>query len=114
MTNIAVRVDSGGSRKLRVPPLVVAATLTMPGKDVADAAVHLMRSALATGLTPGTVCAGISYFGSQRIERLHLPTAELGFTPVTDYRTDRLGVHDVKHGAVFIEGSVYCPDMPRA
>lgn len=114
MTNIAVRVDSGAGRKLRVPPLVVAATLTMPGKDVAEAALHLMRSALVTGLTPGTVCADRSYFGNQRIERLHIPTADLGFTPVTDYRTDRLGVHDYKNGAVFIEGSIYCPDMPRA
>jgi hypothetical protein len=114
MTNIAVRVDSGTSPNLQVPPLVVAATLTIPGKDVAEAAVHLMRSALATGLTPGTVCADKSYFDSQRIERLHTPTAALGFTPVTDYRTDRLGVHDYKNGAVFIEGSIYCPDMPRA
>jgi hypothetical protein len=114
MANVAVRVNSGATHKLRAPALVVAATLSMPTEDVGDAAIHLMRPSLATGLTPGVVHADKAYFATQRIERLHLPTAELGFTPVTDYRTDRLGVHDFKNGALFIEGSVCCPDMPRA
>ena len=114
MANVAVRVDSGATSKLRAPALVIAATVSMPTENVSDAAIHLMRSSLATGLTPGVVYADRAYFATQRIERLHLPTAELGFTPVTDYRTDRLGVHDFKNGALFIEGSVYCPDMPRA
>ena len=114
MVNVAVRVNSGATPKLRAPALVVAATLSMPTENVADAAIHLMRSSLATGLTPGIVHADKAYFATQPIKRLHLPTAELGFTPVTAYRTDRLGVHDVKNGALFIEGGVYCPDMPRA
>ena len=114
MANVAVRVNSGATSKLRAPALIVAATLSMPTENVSDAAIHLMRSSLATGLTPGIVYADKAYFATQPIKRLHLPTAELGFTPVTDYRTDRLGVHDFKNGALFIEGSVYCPDMPRA
>ena len=114
MVNVAVRVNSDATRKLRAPALVVAATLSMPTENVSAAAVQLMRSSLATGLTPGVVYADRAYFATQQIERLHLPTAELGFTPVTDYRTDRLGVHDFKNGALFIEGSVYCPDLPRA
>lgn len=84
MANVAVRVNPDATRQLRAPALVVAATLSIPGENVSDAAIHLMRSSLATGLTPGVVYADKSYFATQPIKRLHLPTAELGFTPVTD------------------------------
>jgi hypothetical protein len=84
MINVAVRVNSGDTRKLRAPALVVAATLSMPTEEVADAAIHLMRSSLATGLTPGVVHADKAYFATQPIKRLDLPTAELGFSSVTD------------------------------
>lgn len=84
VVNVAVRVNSGATRKLRAPALVVAATLSMPTANVADAAIHLMLPSLATGLTPGVVYADKAYFATQPIERLDLPTAELGFTPVTD------------------------------
>jgi hypothetical protein len=84
MANVAVRVNSGATHKLRAPALVVAATLSMPTEDVGDAAIHLMRPSLATGLTPGVVHADKAYFATQPIKRLDLPTAELGFSPVTD------------------------------
>ena len=82
MVNVAVRVNADATRKLRAPALVIAATLSMPKENVADAAIHLMRSSLATGLTPGVVYADKAYFATQPIKHLHLPTAELGFTPV--------------------------------
>ena len=83
MVNVAVRVNSGATRKLRAPALVIAATLSMPRENVADAAIHLMRSSLATGLTPGDFYADQSYFATQPIKRHDRSTAELGFTPVT-------------------------------
>jgi hypothetical protein len=111
-TTVAVRVGSEAGRSRRVPVLVVGATLGIPGKDVADAAVRVMHSAVRTGLAPGIVHASRHYFGSQPIERLHLPTMELGFAPVTEYPPRGLGVNGYKNGAVFIEGKAYCPDMP--
>ena len=83
MVNVAVRVNSDATRKLRAPALVIAATLSMPTENVSDAAIHLMRSSLATGLTPGDFYADQSYFATQPIKRHDRSTAELGFTPVT-------------------------------
>jgi hypothetical protein len=114
VTSFGVRIDPWTAHQKRVPPLVVAATLRRPRESVAEGAIHVMHSAVRTSLTPGTVCADMRYFANQRIEELHIPTAKLGFTPVTDYRTDRLGVHAFKNGAVFIEGKAYCPEMPHA
>lgn len=47
------------------------------------------------------------------MDRLHKPTADLGFTPLTEYRVDRLGVQGRKAGAEYIEGGVYCPGTPE-
>ena len=115
MANVAVRVDSATPRAPRFPKLVVGATLSMPNVGVPEEAVTLMRTTLNTGLTAGIVHADQQYFASSTIDRLHIPTSELGFTPSTDYRIDRLGVSERHHsGAEFIEGAAYCPRMPEA
>jgi hypothetical protein len=110
--NIAVRVDSEHPGESRFPKLAISATLSMPNIGVAEEAVSLMRSALSTGLAPGIVDADNSYFANSPVERLHEPTFDLGFTPSTDYRVERLGVQGGKAGATFIEGKAYCPSMP--
>ena len=115
MANIAVRVDPATPRTPRFPKLVLSATLSMPDIGVPEEAVTLMRTALNTGLSAGIVHADKHYFASSKIDRLHLPTSELGFTPSTDYRIDRLGVSERHHsGAEFIEGATYCPRTPEA
>lgn len=110
--NIAVRVDSEHPGESRFPKLAISATLSMPNIGVADEAVALMRSALSTGLAPGITDADKAYFANSRVERLHEPTFNLGFTPSTDYRVDQLGVKGGHYGATFIEGRAYCPSMP--
>ena len=115
MANVAVRVDSATPRAPRFPNLVVSATLSMPNLGVSEEAVVLMRAALDTGLTAGVVHANKQYFATATMDRLHIPTSELGFTPSTDYRVNRLGVSERHHsGAEFIEGAAYCPRMPEA
>ena len=118
MSNVAVRVDAAtpsSPHSPRFPALVVSATLSRPNVGVSEEAVSLMRTALDTGLTAGFVHADKQYFATATVARLHLPTSELGFTPSTDYRIDRLGVSERQHsGAVFIEGAAYCPTMPDA
>jgi hypothetical protein len=111
--NIAVRVDSTHPDEVRFPRLAVSATLSLPNIGVADEAVSLMRSALNTGLRAGIVDVEPGYFASTLVERLHKPTFDLGFTPSTDYRQDRLGVQGGTAGAEFIEGKAYCPGMPQ-
>lgn len=39
----------------------------------------------------------------------HKTALETGFTPSTEYRVDRLGVRGGQHGALAVEGDMYCP-----
>jgi hypothetical protein len=110
--NIAVRVDSEHPQQARFPKLAISATLSMPYVGVAEEAVSLMKAATETGLEPGIVDADMPYWANTRVERLHKPALDLGFTPSTDYRRDQLGVRGTKNGALFIEGKLYCPGMP--
>ncbi|MCU1471005.1 MAG: hypothetical protein JWQ39_2154 [Glaciihabitans sp.] len=112
MANIAVRVDSEKPSQRRFPKLAVSATLSQPNIAVSEEAVALMQAALSTGLNPGLVDADKDYFAKAVTARLHEPTFNLGFTPSTDYRVDRLGVQEQKAGAELIEGTYYCPSMP--
>jgi len=114
MANIAVRVDSEKPSQRRFPKLAVGLTLSLPNIAVSEEAVALMQAALTTGLNPGLVDADKDYFAKAVTARLHEPTFNLGFTPSTDYRIDRLGVQETKRGAELIEGTYYCPGMPAA
>ncbi|MBG6213877.1 hypothetical protein RCH23_001671 [Cryobacterium sp. CAN_C3] len=50
-----------------------------------------MHRGLALGLEAGVGDADKQYWANSLAERLHEPAFNLGFTPSTDYRTDRLG-----------------------
>ena len=111
--NLAVRVDSEAPGQKRFPALAVAATMSLPNVRVAEEAVSLMRGALALGLEAGVGDADKQYWANSLAERLHEPAFNLGFTPSTDYRTDRLGQQGGDHGALYIEGGTYCPATPK-
>ena len=111
--NIAIRMDSESPSAPRFPKLIAAATLSMPNIGVSEEAVTLMRRALHDDLAPGIVDADMAYFGNATPERLHHPTRELGYTPSTEYRIDRLGKPQRERGGVqFIDGSMLCPSTP--
>ena len=73
----------------------------------------LDQHALAHGLAPGVGDADKQYFANSLAGRLHDPAFNLGFTPSTDYRVDRLGHQGGDHGALYIEGGTYCPATPK-
>lgn len=116
--NIAVRVDSEFPTDNRFPQIAVASTLSMPNVGVSEEAVELMRYSLATGLKPGLGDADKQYWANALPERLHNPARELGWTPSTEYRIDRLGPQGkknelgTKNGVEFIEGMRFCPGTP--
>ncbi|TFB67996.1 hypothetical protein [Cryobacterium sp. Hz9] len=110
--NIAVRVDSEAPGQKRFPALAVAATMSLPNIRVAEEAISLMRATQALGLEPGVGDADKQYWANSLAERLHEPAFNLGFTPSTDYRVDRLGHQGGDHGALYIEGGTYCPATP--
>ncbi|WBM79876.1 hypothetical protein KIV56_17170 [Cryobacterium breve] len=111
--NIAVRVDSEAPGQHRFPGLAVAATMSLPNVRVAEEAVSLMRATKALGLEAGVGDADKQYWANSTTERLHDDALNEGFTPSTDYRVDRLGHQGGDHGALFIEGSTYCPGTPK-
>jgi hypothetical protein len=114
VANIAVRVDSEEPGQSCFPKIAVSATLSMPNLGVSEEAVSLLKSALGTGLPAGVADADKAYFANALVDRLHEPAVNLGFTPSTDYRADRLRVQGQKGGAELIEGKYHCPAMPIA
>ncbi|WP_104126720.1 hypothetical protein [Cryobacterium sp. Y57] len=95
MVNSAVRVDSERPEESRFPQLAISATLSLPNIGAAEEAVSLMRTALSTGLAPGILDIDKAYFASSPVAGLHESRFNLGFTPSTDYRVERLDEHDL-------------------
>lgn len=113
VANLAVRVDAEAPGSKRFPALVVAASLSIPNREVAEEAVHLLRSATTLGMEPGVADADKQYWANSKPTRLLKPALETGFTPSTEYRVDRLGVRGGQHGALAVEGDMYCPSTPE-
>ena len=111
---IAVVLDSEQPGAPRNLPLAIGATVSLPSTPPTDGALNVMSAALRTGMPAGVVHADKQYFAATPIHRLATPTADMGFTPSTDYYAKQLGVQAMAHGAECIEGTVYCPQMPRA
>lgn len=112
VANLAVRVDAEAPGSRRFPTLVVSGSLSIPNMEVAAEGARLLQSAKMLGLTPGVADADKQYWVGSRAHRLLIPALEAGFTPSTDYRSDQLGIKGGKHGALFVEGDVYCPSTP--
>ncbi|WKT88258.1 hypothetical protein QYR02_12465 [Microbacterium maritypicum] len=112
VANLAVRVDSEQPGSKRFPSLVVAASLSIPNMEVAEEAALLLESAATLGLAPGIADADKQYWANAKPFRLLQPALKTGFTPSTDYRSDRVGVKGGQHGALFVEGDPYCPGTP--
>lgn len=113
VANLAVRVDAEQPGSKRFPSLVVAASLSIPNMEVAEEATHLLEAAATLELAPGIADADKQYWANAKPFRLLKPALKIGFTPSTDYRTDRVGVKGGKHGGLFVEGDVYCPSTPE-
>lgn len=112
--NVAVRVTADPSTPAPFPLIVMALTFSIPNREVSEEAVLLMTSVVERGHKPGYAAADNQYFANALTDKLHEPTRALGFTPLTRYKRDRLGVRGGFAGAVQIEGEHYCPAMPSA
>ena len=113
VANLAVRVDSEAPGARRFPALVVAASLSIPNREVAEEGVDLLRSAATLGMTPGVADADKQYWANSVPTRLLEPALATGFMPSTDYKSNRLGVKGGQHGALAVEGDMYCPSTPK-
>ncbi|MFD7871521.1 hypothetical protein ACFV3I_13615 [Microbacterium sp. NPDC059771] len=113
VANLAVRVDAEQPGSKRFPSLVVAASLSIPNMEVAEEAARLLEAAAMLELAPGVADADKQYWANAKPFRLLKPALKAGFTPSTDYRSDRVGVKGGQHGALFVEGDAYCPSTPK-
>ncbi|GGM63561.1 hypothetical protein [Microbacterium saperdae] len=113
VANLAVRVDSEQPGSKRFPSLVVAASLSIPNMEVAEEAALLLEAAASLDLPPGIADADKQYWANAKPFRLLKPALKTGFTPSTDYRSDRVGIKGGQHGGLFVEGDVYCPNTPK-
>ena len=114
VANLAARVDAEAPGARRFPGLIIAASLSLPNMEVAEEGAKLLAAAASFGLEPGIADADMQYFANALPDRLLRPALDLGYTPSTDVRKDRLGVKGGAHGLLFVEGDAYCPSTPKA
>ena len=91
------------------PNLAIGLALTRPGEDPGGTGARVLASAAARGHKPGW----LGYDRAQALPgRFPLPARALGYSPVMDYRDDRLGIRANTGGAILVEGTWYCPALP--
>ena len=111
--HLAVMAASNPGEPAEFPLLVVAMSLDTPGRRVAENALTVLESIRRRGHPAGILAADRAYFPSPRPAKLQLPARALGYRLCGDYRIDQLGVQAEYGGALLVEGSWYCPSMPR-
>ena len=93
------------------PDLAIGLAITRPGEDPGGTGARVLASA-ARGHKPGWLGHDRAY--TQALpERFHRPARALGYQPVMDYRADQLGIQANTGGALLVEGTWYCPALPR-
>ena len=98
----------------RLPSLVLGmAILHAPGAEPGRNGIRALSSVAERGYSPGYLAADRAY-SSAKAEDFQLPARALGWKPVFDYKADQLGIQAQAHGLVQVEGSWYCPAMPKA
>ena len=94
------------------PNLAAGLALTRPGEDPGGTGARVLASVAARGHQPGWLGYDRAY--TQALPgRFHLPARALGYKPVMDYREDQLGIQANTGGAILVEGTWYCPALPR-
>jgi len=94
------------------PDLAIGLALARPGEDPGGTGARVLASVAARGHKPGWLGYDRAYTAALP-ERFRLPARALGYRPVMDYRIDQLGIQANTGGAILVEGTWYCPALPR-
>ncbi len=95
------------------PVLVIAMPpLHQPGREPGQNAVRALKNLVDRGHAPGYLAADNNY-SAAKAENFQLPARALGYGLVLSYRDDQLGVQAQSNGLIQVEGSWYCPSMPK-
>ncbi len=95
-----------------MPPMVLGFALDKPGFRISENSLDAIDAALRLGITPGDVIADRGILPKAKVEDLQLPLRARGFGLCFDYQRDQLGIQAEAHGAILVEGTWYCPQMP--
>ncbi|MGQ4713573.1 hypothetical protein ACUN22_07805 [Streptomyces anulatus] len=95
-----------------LPALVLAFTVHKPGHDPAGNAITALRDVRRRNYPTGWLAADRAY-NAALPETFHIPVRDLGYRPIWDYRIDQLGIQGSHAGALLIDGTWYCPNLPQ-
>ena len=95
------------------PLLATGMAFDKPGFNVAENAMRIFTSMRDTGMPVGMAVGDRAYWSNSIEEKLQLPARALGYTNVNDYKENQLGIQEGHGGGIMVEGSWYCPSMPK-
>ncbi|MFS3128101.1 hypothetical protein ACLM5J_06825 [Nocardioides sp. Bht2] len=94
------------------PFLVDAMAHNPPAKAASEIVVRAARTLFENNAKVSTLRADNQYWAGQNIDKFHQPLWTMGFKPVTSYRSGQRGLQgEAQHGAVRIDGDLYCPSI---
>lgn len=94
------------------PNLAIGLALGRPGVDPGGTGVAVLASVAKRHFRTGDVGADRAYSCADP-SKFHLPLRALGYQMVMDYRIDQLGRQANSSGALLVEGTWYCPQIPE-
>ncbi|MFE7368464.1 hypothetical protein [Streptomyces anulatus] len=95
-----------------LPALILAFTVHKPGHDPAGNAITALKDMRRRNYPTGWLAADRAY-NAALPETFHMPVRDLGYRPIWDYRIDQLGIQGSHAGALLIDGTWYCPNIPQ-
>ncbi|SIE70627.1 hypothetical protein [Mycobacteroides abscessus] len=96
------------------PPLALALSVEKPAGRVAENAMVCVEEIAARGLPANYFVGDRAYLPSSSAEKLQGPLKALGYRLIADLKKTQLGIQDQHAGAIQVEGTWYCPAMPKA
>lgn len=112
--HLATMVTNDPALVPEFPILILGISLDKPAGRVAENALTAMESVAERGHPAGLFVGDRAYFPNPQPHKLQIPLRKLGYRLAGDYRVDQLGLQAEYAGAILVEGTWYCPSMPRA
>ncbi len=104
------RTDPSGLPGL--PALAPAFVMDRPGYDPAGNGILTLLDLRRRGYKVGDLAVD-RLFNASTPESFHIPVRDLGYRPIWDYRIDQLGRQGSHGGAILVDGTWFCPEMPE-
>lgn len=98
--------------KRPVPKLVVGIAMDQPGFRISENTLTALVAASSLNFGRGTITADRGILPKAKVQDLQLPLRAMGYELCFDYQRDQLGIQAEYGGAILVDGTWYCPQMP--